>query len=63
MHPDNANALVQMRNKTVQRLLQESRRGYPIDSGMLRDMGVSAALAAHMVKSGWLQCLSQGSTF
>lgn len=49
-----------MSNKTVRRLQQESRRGHPIDSGMLRDMGVSAALAAHMVKSGWLQRLSQG---
>lgn len=49
-----------MSNKTVQRLLQESRRGQPIDSEMLRDMGVSAALASHMVKSGWLQRLSQG---
>lgn len=60
LHPDNANALSQMSNKTVQRLLQESRRGHPIDSGMLRNMGVGAALAAHMVKSGWLQRLSQG---
>lgn len=60
LHPDNANVLYQMSNKTVQRLLQESRRGHPIDSSMLRDMGVSAALAAHMVKSGWLQRLSQG---
>ncbi|RDV00661.1 type IV toxin-antitoxin system AbiEi family antitoxin domain-containing protein [Trinickia dinghuensis] len=49
-----------MSNKTVQRLMQESRRGHPIDSDMLRGMGVSAALAAHMVKSGWLQRLSQG---
>lgn len=49
-----------MGNKTVQRLMQECRRGHPIDSDMLRDMGVSAALAAHMVKSGWLQRLSQG---
>nr|WP_279608135.1 AbiEi antitoxin N-terminal domain-containing protein [Burkholderia pyrrocinia] len=48
-----------MSNKTVQRLLRESRRGHPIDSDMLGDMGVSAALA-HMVKSGWLQRLSQG---
>lgn len=49
-----------MSNKTVQRLMQESRRGHPIDSGMLRDMGISTALASHMVKSGWLQRLSQG---
>ncbi|MBB5405775.1 hypothetical protein QFZ89_004111 [Paraburkholderia youngii] len=41
-------------------MMQESRRGHPIDSGMLRDMGISAALAAHMVRSGWLQRLSQG---
>ncbi|PAJ77225.1 hypothetical protein CJO71_29660 [Burkholderia ubonensis] len=49
-----------MSNKTVQRLMQETRRGYPIDSEMLRNMGVSAALASHMVKSGWLQRLSKG---
>ncbi|MCP3725885.1 type IV toxin-antitoxin system AbiEi family antitoxin [Paraburkholderia sp. CNPSo 3272] len=49
-----------MSNRTVQRLMQESRRGHPIDSGILRDMGISAALAAHMVRSGWLQRLSQG---
>jgi hypothetical protein len=49
-----------MSNKTVQRLMRESRRGHPIDSSMLRDMGVSTALAAHMVKSGWLRRLSQG---
>lgn len=49
-----------MSNKTVQRLMQENRRGHPIDSDMLRRMGISAALAANMVKSGWLQRLSQG---
>ncbi|AQQ27294.1 MULTISPECIES: type IV toxin-antitoxin system AbiEi family antitoxin domain-containing protein [Burkholderia cepacia complex] len=50
-----------MSNKTVQRLMQETLRGYPIDSEMLRNMGVSAALASHMVKSGWLQRLSKGT--
>lgn len=40
--------------------MQECRRGHPIDSDMLRDMEISAALAAHMAKSGWLQRLSQG---
>lgn len=49
-----------MSNKTVQRLMQENRRGHPIDSNMLRHMGISTALAAYMVKSGWLQRLSQG---
>ncbi|MBR8395246.1 type IV toxin-antitoxin system AbiEi family antitoxin domain-containing protein [Burkholderia cenocepacia] len=50
-----------MSNKTVRRLMQETLRGYPIDSEMLRNMGVSAALASHMVKSGWLQRLSKGT--
>ena len=50
-----------MSNKTVQRLMQETLRGYPIDSETLRNMGVSAALASHMVKSGWLQRLSKGT--
>lgn len=49
-----------MSNRTVQRLMLESRRGHPIDSGMLRAMGISAALASHMVKSGRLKRLSQG---
>ncbi|MEX3949829.1 type IV toxin-antitoxin system AbiEi family antitoxin domain-containing protein [Paraburkholderia sp. EG287B] len=49
-----------MSNRTVQRLMQESRRGHPVDSGQLRQMGISVALAAHMVRSGWLQRLSQG---
>ena len=49
-----------MSNRTVQRILQETRRGQPIDSGVLRDMAVSAASAAQMVKSGWLERLSQG---
>src|SRR5689334_13339679 len=52
-----------MNNRTtaVQRLMLETQRGHPLDSEMLRDMGVSAALAAHMVKSGWLQRLSRGA--
>jgi hypothetical protein len=49
-----------MSNKTVQRLMREGRRGQPIDSDMLRGMEISPALAAYMVKSGWLQRLSQG---
>lgn len=49
-----------MSNKTVQRLLRECRRGHPISSAMFREMGISNALAAYMVKSGWLQRLSQG---
>jgi hypothetical protein len=50
-----------MSNKTVQRLMHDTKRGHPIDSEMLRDMGVSAALASHMVKSGWLTRLSKGA--
>lgn len=49
-----------MANKTVQRIMDEVPRGQPIDSGMLRDMGISAALASSLEKSGWLQRLSQG---
>ena len=50
-----------MRNQTVQRLMQESVRGRPMDSEYLREMGVSAAMASHLVKAGWLQRLSQGA--
>ena len=49
-----------MSNKTVLQLLRECRRGDPIDSAMLRKMGISNALAAYMVKAGWLHRLSQG---
>lgn len=49
-----------MSNKTVQQLLRGCQRGHPIDSAMLREMGISNALAAYMVKAGWLQRLSQG---
>ncbi|MDR5798988.1 MULTISPECIES: type IV toxin-antitoxin system AbiEi family antitoxin domain-containing protein [Caballeronia] len=51
-----------MSNRTsIQRLLQETQRGRPLDSEMLRDMGISAALAHDLVKSGWLQHLSRGA--
>ncbi|MGF6818925.1 hypothetical protein OKW33_005819 [Paraburkholderia atlantica] len=51
-----------MSNRTsVQRLLQETQRGHPLDSEMLRDMSVSAALAHDLVKAGWLQRLSRGA--
>lgn len=49
-----------MGNKTVQQLLRQCSRGQPIDSATLREMGISNALASYMVKSGWLQRLSQG---
>lgn len=49
-----------MSNKTVQQLLRQCPRGQPIDSAMLRHLGISNALASYMVKSGWLQRLSQG---
>jgi len=50
-----------MGNNTVQRLMNDTLRGHPIDSEMLQNMGVSAALASHMTKSGWLHRLSQGA--
>ncbi|CAB3736377.1 hypothetical protein LMG24238_06224 [Paraburkholderia sediminicola] len=49
-----------MSNKTVQQMLRGCRRGHPIDSAMLREMGISNALAAYMAKAGWLRRLSQG---
>lgn len=59
LSPFNTNS-TGMANKTVQRIMDEVPRGHPIDSGMLRDMGISAALASSLEKSGWLQRLSQG---
>jgi hypothetical protein len=49
-----------MSNKTVQQLLRQCPRGQPIDSAVLRQMGISSALASYMAKSGWLQRLSRG---
>ena len=49
-----------MSNKAVLQLLRECRRGHPFDSVMLRQLGISNATAAYMVKAGWLQRLSQG---
>ncbi|ABE35816.1 AbiEi antitoxin N-terminal domain-containing protein [Paraburkholderia xenovorans] len=41
-------------------MLRGCGRGHPIDSALLREMGISNALAAYMVKAGWLRRLSQG---
>lgn len=46
-------------DKAVQRLMQETRRGHPIDSAALRSMGISAPLTLQMVKAGWLRRLSK----
>ena len=50
-----------MGNKTVQRLMEEAPRGQPLDTVLLRDLGVSPALASHMVSAGWLRRLAQGT--
>lgn len=50
-----------MGNRTVQRLMEEAPRGQPLDSDMLRDMGIPPALASNMAKQGWLRRLSQGA--
>nr|WP_057926890.1 type IV toxin-antitoxin system AbiEi family antitoxin domain-containing protein [Burkholderia ambifaria] len=50
-----------MASKTLQRLMEEAPRGQPLDTEMLKDMGVSPALATYMVKAGWLQRLSKGA--
>jgi hypothetical protein len=50
-----------MASKTLQRLMEEAPRGQPLDTDMLKDMGVSPALATYLVKSGWLQRLAKGA--
>lgn len=50
-----------MANKTVQHLMQAAPRGQPLDTGMLRDLGISPPQATYLVKSGWLQHLSRGA--
>ncbi|WP_052370779.1 type IV toxin-antitoxin system AbiEi family antitoxin domain-containing protein [Chromobacterium haemolyticum] len=45
----------------VQRLMREAPRSQPMDSRLLRDLGVSVPLALQLVKLGWLYRLSVGA--
>ncbi len=36
------------------------RRGEPLDTGRLRQIGISSALASHYVRAGWLARLGRG---
>jgi len=45
----------------VQRLMREAPRGQPMDSSLLREMGVSIPLALRLVELGWLYRLSVGA--
>lgn len=49
-----------IRHKPVKELQQAFPRGTPFDSGRLRGVGVSSALAHHYLKSGWLTRLGRG---
>ncbi|MGU7782624.1 type IV toxin-antitoxin system AbiEi family antitoxin domain-containing protein [Burkholderia sp. PU8-34] len=50
-----------MASKTLQRLMEDARRGEPLDPQMLRDSGISAQLTTYLVNAGWLQRLSKGA--
>lgn len=47
-------------SKIIKQLESTEPRGMPLDSATLRGRGVSAALAHHYAKSGWLQRLGRG---
>lgn len=50
-----------MINRIVQHLMRETPRGQPLDSVLLRELGVSVHLASHLVKEGWMYRLSSGA--
>ena len=49
-----------VRHNTLRRLQTEIPRGAPIESAQLATLGISAALAHHYLKSGWLRRLGRG---
>ena len=49
-----------VRHKSIKAVLRAFPRGTPFDSGQLRALGVSSALAHHYLKSGWLARLGRG---
>lgn len=50
-----------MSGKAFQHVLDNAPRGQPLDSAMLRELGVSSALASYWVRAGWLLRLSKGA--
>jgi hypothetical protein len=51
---------ISIRHKSIKALQWAFPRGTPFDSGQLRKLGVSPALAHHYLKSGWLARLGRG---
>ncbi|KAJ3472724.1 hypothetical protein NLI96_g13276 [Meripilus lineatus] len=50
-----------MASKSLQRLMEGTPHGQPLDPQMLRDCGVSAQQTTYLVQAGWLQRLSKGA--
>lgn len=50
-----------MSGKAFQHVLDNAPRGQPLDPAMLRELGVSPALASYWVRAGWLLRLSKGA--
>ncbi|RKT98697.1 hypothetical protein C7H84_35640 [Burkholderia sp. Nafp2/4-1b] len=50
-----------MASKSLQRLMEGTPRGQPLDPQILRDCGVSAQQTTYLVQAGWLQRLSKGA--
>jgi hypothetical protein len=48
-----------MSRNTIQRLMESTQRGRPIDADMLRENGISPANATYLTSAGWLQRLSK----
>ncbi|UIF89205.1 type IV toxin-antitoxin system AbiEi family antitoxin domain-containing protein [Cupriavidus sp. UYPR2.512] len=50
-----------MRNKPLHNLLAQAPRGQPMDTEMLREMGVSERSLSHMVSEAWLEQLGRSA--
>ena len=50
-----------MRNEPLQNLMDQAPRGQPMDTEMLRDMGISERALSYLVSAAWLQRLGKGA--
>lgn len=50
-----------MRNKPLHNLMAQAPRGQPMDTEMLREMGVSERSLSHMVSEAWLEQLGRSA--
>ncbi|GJG96818.1 type IV toxin-antitoxin system AbiEi family antitoxin domain-containing protein [Cupriavidus pauculus] len=50
-----------MRNQPLHNLMAQAPRGQPMDTEMLREMGVSERSLSHLVSAAWLERLGRGA--